>query len=48
MASSGTKLSFIWRLHNMTCLAWVLNIGPLKKLEPGCRTVTKLIEEGRD
>lgn len=24
------------KLHNVTCPAWLLNIGFLKKLEPGC------------
>jgi len=48
MASSGSKLSLIWRLHNMSCPAWVLNIGPLKKIEPGCRAVAKLIEENKN
>ncbi len=45
MTSSGANLSFIWRLHNLTCLFWLLNIGPMRKMEPGCRAVTKLIDQ---
>jgi len=28
------------KIHNSTCPAWLLNIGLLKKIEPGCRMAT--------
>ena len=30
------KVPLIVKIHNATCPAWVLNIGLLKKMEPGC------------
>lgn len=41
MAATGGKLPLIWRIHNMTCPAWLLKIGSLQKIEPGCRAVMK-------
>ena len=32
---------FLVKLHNTTCPAWLLGIGLLKKLEPGCRMASK-------
>ena len=41
MASQPVKLPLILRIHNLTCPAWLLHIGFLQKIEPGCRAVNK-------
>ncbi len=43
MASAGPKLPLWAKMHNMTCPGWLLNIGLIKKIEPGCRAVGKLL-----
>ena len=45
MASKGPELPLLWRIHNLTCPAWNLNVGFLKKIEPGCRAVQKRLQE---
>ena len=37
------KLSLIWRIHNATCPAWLLGVAAIVKLEPGCRSVHKIL-----
>lgn len=41
MAAPGKKLPLGLRIHNVTCPAWYLNIGFLRKIEPGCQAVLK-------
>lgn len=41
MAAKGNRLPWILRVHNRTCPAWLLRIGFMKKIEPGCRAATK-------
>ena len=45
MADKGQSLPLIWRIHNMTCPAWVLKIGFLKKIEPGCKAMQKRLDQ---
>ena len=45
MADKEAGLPLIWRIHNMTCPAWLLRIGFLRKIEPGCRAMHKRLGE---
>ena len=47
MASESGKLPLFLRIHNLTCPAWLLRIGFLRKIEPGCRAVQKRLGEGQ-
>ena len=44
MATNQTKLPLFLKIHNMTCFAWTLKIGWLRKLEPGCRAAQKRVD----
>ncbi len=41
MAEKQEKMSLGLKIHNATCPAWLLKIGPLRKVEPGCRAASK-------
>lgn len=45
MAEKSKDLPLILKVHNATCPAWILRIGFLKKIEPGCRAVEKRLAE---
>jgi hypothetical protein len=44
MAEEKVNLPLMMRIHNMTCLARLLKIGFLQKVEPGCRMVQKRLQ----
>jgi hypothetical protein len=43
MASNPESVPLIVKIHNVTCPAWILNIGFLKNFEPGCQLAAKHI-----
>ncbi|MCH2321612.1 MAG: hypothetical protein MK384_08185 [SAR202 cluster bacterium] len=39
------ELPFIVKVHNATCPVWILKLGFLKKIEPGCQIASNYIED---